>query len=420
MDSVSRRLGRVLVFSTAAGIACLLFLSAALAQERQYDLDYRFRLDPEREHAKVTIAVRQGRDLLRVARFRHRPKWHSDFAGDGDIEITDEAIVWRPPAKGGELHYLSRVDHQRASDGFDSMMTSDFALFRGDDLVPAARVTTVKGARSRARIRIDGPNGWTSVTPFGSAADKDGWVKIERPDRGFVRPVGWILAGRLGTRWDDVGATRVVVAGPLEQGVRRMDILAFVRWHLPELSRVFPSFPERLLIVSAGDPMWRGGLSGPSSLYIHAERPLLSENGTSTLLHEMVHVAQGYGAAPGADWIVEGMAEFYGLEIMLRAGTLSRRRFKRAMTRLTDWAEKSTFRPVDYSSGPITARGARIMYETDRELRDRTGGASSLDDVARRLAAGNEPVSLERLRAITESIAGGPLDALQPDKIGIE
>jgi len=235
-----------------------------------------------------------------------------------------------------------------------------------------------------------------------------------------VRPVGWILAGRLGTRWDDVGATRVVVAGPLEQAVRRMDILAFVRWHLPELSRVFPSFPDRLLIVSAGDPMWRGGLSGPSSLYIHAERPLLSENGTSTLLHEMVHVAQGYGAAPGADWIVEGMAEFYGLEIMLRAGTLSRRRFKRAMTRLTDWAEKSTFRPVDYSSGPITARGARIMYETDRELRDRTGGASSLDDVARRLAAGNEPVSLERLRAITESIAGAPLDALQPDKIGIE
>ncbi len=420
MDGVSRRPDRVKVIATAAGIACLLFLSAALAEERQYDLDYRFRLDPERKHAKVTIEVGQSRDLLRIVRLRHRPEWHSDFAGDGDIEITDEAIIWRPPAKGGELHYLSRVDHQRASDGFDSMMTPDFALFRGDDLVPPARVTTVKGARSRARIRIDGPRGWTSVTPFGSDGDKDGWVNIERPDRGFVRPVGWILAGRLGTRWDDVGATRVVVAGPFEQGVRRMDILAFVRWHLPELTRVFPSFPDRLLIVSAGDPMWRGGLSGPSSLYIHADRPLLSENGTSTLLHEMVHVAQGYGAAPGADWIVEGMAEFYGLEIMLRAGTLSKRRFKRAMTRLTDWAKKSTFRPVDYSSGPITARGARIMYETDRELRERTGGASSLDDVARKLAAANEPVSLERLRAITASIAGEPLDALQPDRIGIE
>ena len=43
----------------------------------------------------------------------------------------------------------------------------------------------------------------------------------------------------------------------------------------------------RLLIVSAGDPMWRGGLSGPSSMFLHSDRPLISENRTSTLLHEL-------------------------------------------------------------------------------------------------------------------------------------
>ena len=57
-------------------------------------------------------------------------------------------------------------------------------------------------------------------------------------------------------------------------------LLAFLRWNLPALVDIFPDFPERVLVVSAGDPMWRGGLSGPGSLYIHAERPLISGNGT--------------------------------------------------------------------------------------------------------------------------------------------
>jgi hypothetical protein len=60
--------------------------------------------------------------------------------------------------------------------------------------------------------------------------------------------------------------------------------------------------------------MWRGGLPGPASLYLHADRPLISGNSTSTLLHELVHVAQSYRAAKDEDWIVEGIAEYDTLE----------------------------------------------------------------------------------------------------------
>ena len=60
--------------------------------------------------------------------------------------------------------------------------------------------------------------------------------------------------------------------GPQGHGVRRQDILAMLRWTLPKLRRILGQLPERLTVVSAGDPMWRGGLSAPRSLFLHAER----------------------------------------------------------------------------------------------------------------------------------------------------
>ena len=160
-------------------LAGAVLLAAALAhgEDLRYELDYRFRLDPDAEQAAVTITLRQPRALLRIVRFRHKPEWHSGFDGDGEVAVEADTVTWRPPASGGQLRYRSRISHQRRNGGFDSMITRDWALFRGDDLVPPARVTTLKGARSRARIRIDAPSGWSSVTPFGrdalTLADKE-------------------------------------------------------------------------------------------------------------------------------------------------------------------------------------------------------------------------------------------------------
>ena len=50
-------------------------------------------------------------------------------------------------------------------------------------------------------------------------------------------------------------------------------------------------------------------MSGPGSLYVHADRPMISENGTSTMLHELVHVAMGVSGSAHDDWLVEGLAE---------------------------------------------------------------------------------------------------------------
>ena len=60
------------------------------------------------------------------------------------------------------------------------------------------------------------------------------------------------------------------------------------------------------------------------------------------------------------------------------------------------------------------------MRDLDAELRKRSGGEYSLDDVARQLSADGEPVSVERLRALSAELAGGPARSLMPELLGLE
>ena len=384
--------------------------SAEPAAVEFYQLDYRVRLRPRQGKAVVIVEVRQPRDLLREVRFRKLPGWHDDFSGDGHLEVTDDAIIWQPPPQGGRLRLEVNIDHRRGGGGFDALLTDDWGIFRGDDLVPPAAVRTVKGARAQARLQIDAPEGWSSVTAY--PKDDSNWYLIDDPERNFDRPVGWMAAGKLGVRRDTVAGVSSAVAGPTGQDVRRLDILAFLNWNLPVLEQVFPDFPKRLLIVSAGDPMWRGGLSGPGSLFIHADRPLISENGTSTLMHELVHLAQGYRADPGGDWIVEGIAEYYSIEIMRRSGTLSPERARQAFAAAERWGKKADTLETNQSSGAVTARAVALLAQLDAELIQRSGGEASLDDVVRALSERGERVSLRSLQREAEKIAGGPLESL--------
>jgi hypothetical protein len=404
------RRGLIGRFGMAALLASLAAPSLAAAGDRVYQLDYDIRLRPVEKLADVRVEVRQPGHYVRELRFRIRPEWHSGFVADGELGLEETAAVWRPPAKGGVLRFVARVDHRRNDNGYDAYMTDDWAVFRGDDLVPPAAVRALKGAQSSARLKLTGPPGWAIVTPYPKLDES--WRSVAHAHRRFDRPTGWMAAGKLGVRRGMIDEVRVTVAGPMGEGVRRLDIMAFLRWNLAALKDVFPAFPERLLIVSAGDPMWRGGLSGPASLYLHADRPLISENGTSTLLHELVHVAQGYGAAPGADWIVEGLAEYYGLEIMRRTGTLGPKRFQRALDKVARWGEEADELSTDYSRGAVTARAVTLFRKLDIELKKKTDGKRNLDDVARRFSEEDLPVSVERLRNVSEELAGGPLESL--------
>jgi hypothetical protein len=392
--------------------AVLLAITAtAVADEIPYTLRYDLTLRPEEGRADVVLTLGEGSEWVRWLRFSIDPRRLEGFEGDGQLELDGRQLTWTPPDAGGRLSFTAKIDHRRGS-AFDARMTEDWALFRGDDVFPAARLRQEEGAEAEAELHVHLPEGWSFVAPYPLL--RPNVYLIENPERGFDRPTGWMAAGRLGVRRERIAGVEVTVAGPMNQGVRRMDILAFLNWNLPELRAIVDELPERILVVSARDEMWRGGLSGPNSLYLHADRPLLSENGTSTLLHELVHVVTRLRGADGSDWIAEGLAEYYSLKLMWRSGTISRQRYQRGFRQLARWS--SDVEPADLvtdrARGPVTARAVLLMRQLDREIYRDSGRKRSLDDVVKRLVADRQPVDLARLRSAVEAVLGTPAKTL--------
>ena len=381
-----------------------LFLCQSLMAAETYPLHFSGTFDPGTGRVEATIEVQQSRHELRLLDFSAPEPRFSRFRGDGEIERDGQRLIWTLPPTGGRLSYSVKVDRKRGV-RFDARMAEDWAILRLDNVFPAARTVGLSGAESIATMSLDGPQGWSFESRYGPVR---GRISVANPDRRFDRPTGWLAAGRLGVRREWIGERRITVAGPPGHDLRRIEMIALLRWTLPELVAVFPDFPDYVLIVGAGEDMWRGGLSGPNSLYLHAQRPLISENGTSTLLHEMVHIATGPVRGPREDWIVEGLAEFYALEALHRSGGLSVERYLQAFDRLADWArrERGTLRSP--STGPHTARAALLFRDLALELDGDPGG---LDPIARQLLRARS-IDEHTLRTLVEEALGGPSRAL--------
>lgn len=341
-------------------------LTACASGAPRYDLNFVATLDPASGSALASIKIEQPRALVTQLALRMPKDRFSDVVGDGKQQRQGDILVWQVPPQGGTLTYRYKIENRRASGAFDAQLTPAGGLFRGDDLFPAATLTTNELARSKSWVSVQGPKGWSVETQYGNTADSA--VRFVHPKRRYDRPIGWMLAGPLGIRREEIEGRAVVVAAVRGERLRRNDILAFLRWNLPTLIEATESFPKRLLVVGADDPFWRGGLSGTQSLYMHSDRPLIGEDGTSTLLHELMHVATSLRAVEGDDWIVEGLAEYYSLEIMRRSGTLSEKRFLSSMADMQAKAKSVTTLKTSRSAGATTALALSLFYALDQEL----------------------------------------------------
>ena len=345
-----------------------------------YEVRYNAQLLPAQGSAIVTIQVRQTGSILRSADFAFDADRMQLLGADGVTALANDRLQWQPPTGSGELTLRVKIDHQRKGESYDARITESWALLRADDLFPPARSVTTIGAESRAWLRIETPKDWSVVTPYGRGSGQ--WLALHNPQRRFDRPTGWIVAGNLGVRLDNIAGSKIVVAAPRGQQMRRNDILALLRWTLPEIVAVFGPLPSPLTIVGAGDPMWRGGLSAPTSLYVHSSRPLISENGTSTLVHEVVHIAMGVS---GDDWLVEGLAEYYALEALIRSGSISQKRYQSAQQQLRTWAQQANTLPLRNSGGAQTALAVTVLMELNALVRRSSGNQRNLDDVVEQL-----------------------------------
>ncbi len=391
----------------------LLSLSTPL-WAKKVDLDYRVRFLPETEQAEVSLTLEDGARVISLAFNLGDQGVYSDFKADGQWTQDSPALgVWQPAKGKAKLTYLVRINHERAPGRFDARITQDWALLRGDDLVPAGKLRQEDHTVLVSRLQFDLPKGWKSVETGWQRVGKNKF-RIDNPQRKFDRPTGWIVAGKVGTRRAKLGETDVAIAAPVGEGMRRMDVLTLLTFIWPHAQDVFPRDPAKLLIVGAGDPMWRGGLSAANSYYMHSDRPLVSENGTSSLVHELVHVFSRIRARDRSDWITEGLAEYYAIELMRRAGGLSEERYQKIREQLIRWSKPVQSLRTDNSSGPVTARAVLLLQELDREIRQATKGTTqprSLDDVTRGLMR-LDKASTKDFIEISENVMGGASEVL--------
>lgn len=418
MSGAATRVALALGLVVAACLAARPAVAQAVAREPAlYEALFDVRLVAGDGTARVRIELGPVDGRLHWILLRIDPQRHFGFAGDGAIEANGDTVRWTPPRRGGSLSYTVRIDHLRDERAYDARCAKSWAIFRGDDLVPQARVDFEPGARSRSRLRLRLPEGWSVATPY--AKNDDGTFAVESPGRSFARPVGWIVAGHLGVVREKIAGSLVTIAGPRGQKLRRLDQLAFLRWTLPDLLSLTGWLPERILIAGAGDPMWRGGLSGPGSIYLHPDRPLITADTTSPLLHELMHVAMRANAGPDGDWAVEGLAELYSIELLARSRTIGRGRFERAIEKIEARGKRAPRLLVPHADAAVTARAVSVMRAIDAEIRAATNGARSLDDVVKALVASPPaPITTQRFAALASEAAGRDLRPLLRRLVG--
>jgi hypothetical protein len=376
----------------------------------EYSVLYDVGLVASEKSAHVSIRLGSGSEPIQWIRFRVDPMRYRAFQANGELVEIEGGYEWRPPDEGGKLSYVFSIDHLRDEQAYDARCAKNWALFRGEDLVPRMRIRTDYTARSISRMRLRLPEGWSAAVPY--ARRRNGEYAITEPRTRFDRPSGWFAFGDLGVVRETIEDTKIAIAGPAGQGVRRMDMLAMLKWTLPSLGDLFGELPDRFQVVAAGDPMWRGGLSGPRSVYLHVDRPLIGEDSTSPLLHEMMHSLMRARAGSDGDWIVEGIAELYSLEILRRSGTLTESRYESALERFRDRARDAGKLRVSVVDGDTRAKAVLVLLELDEAIRDATNQIRGLDDVVRSLADEGGSMTTDQFREVVTRVAGKDLDSI--------
>jgi len=132
-------------------------------------------------------------------------------------------------------------------------------------------------------------------------------------------------------------------------------------------------------------------------------------------LHEVMHTALAIRATDGFDWITEGLAEYYSIELLRRGHAISRQRAERALQQQAAWAKRAKTLCAPASTGATTARAVVLFRQLDREIANASQGDHNLDSILPEIAG--QRVSLDVLADAVRGLTGSIPDALHIDNL---
>jgi predicted metalloprotease with PDZ domain len=400
---------------TLAALTLALAAPAAgrAADRPTYGVDYVVRVSPgDPGRARVTWRL-AGIDEIRGLRLVFRDDRTTDVRGTGTLVWRGRTLFWTPGRPYAHLRYTVAIDRRRPpGPHLDSHATTEWVATRALHLFPEINIDFAPGAtaaRARARLVFRLPRGWASAAagaPLGPHA-----YRVEEPGKRFDRPRGWFLLGRIARRRRTIAGMEVTVAVAPGSALDARRLLRFYARTAPLLAGVLGPPPPRLLVVSAPDPMWHGGLSGEDSFFVNGHIPLASRDGTSTYLHELFHVWQPFRPGPDGRWITEGLAEYYSLALRTRTGRLSARGLARGVALFARYGRWGVDLSRTREPAALNNSAPLVMYALDGAIRDGSGGRRSLDDAVRALAHEGGTLTTARLLHAASRAAGRDLGA---------
>jgi hypothetical protein len=385
----------------------MLATSAPAAEKSTFSVDYVVRIardDPSRARIRWRLA---GIDEIERFRLVFRDGRATDVQGTGRLVWSGRTLTWTPGGPYAHLEYTIVVDRHRPPGGprFDSHADATWIATRARHLFPQINVEFRAGAeraRSRARLVFELPRGWKSAA-IGERLEPHVFA-VEEPGKRMARPRGWFLLGDVGSESRRIAGMDVTVATAPGSGLDVPRLLRFYERTLPLLVPLLGTPPRQLLVVSAPDPMWRGGISGEGSFYVNGRLPIRSHDHTSTFLHELIHVWQPFRPVGDGRWISEGIAEYYSLLVQRRADLLTAAGFARGIELFARHGRWDLDLSRTHEAAALNNSAPLVLHWLDGEIARVTDGRKSLDDVVRGLAAdGGDLTTASFLRAVNRT-----------------
>jgi len=371
-----------------------------------FSVDYIVRIsrrDPTRARVRWVLA---GIDEIRSFRLAFRDDRMADVSGTGSLVWHGRTLAWTPGGPYAHLRYTIAIPRSRPPGAhYESWVADDWIATRALHLFPEINVSFREGTgdvTARARLLFELPRGWRSAAAQAPLGENE--FVVDEPGKRFARPRGWFLLGHIVRHERRIAGAHVTVASAPGSALDPRRLLLLYGHTMPLLAELLGPPPPRVLVVSAPDPMWHGGLSGEDSFFVNGHIPIRSADKTSSYLHELFHVWQPF--RPGADgrWISEGFAEYYSLTLQHRAGRLSDRSFARGVALFARYGRWGIDLSRTREPAALNNSAPFVMYWLDTEIRAATGGKRSLDDVVRALARdGGLLTTASLMRAVSRS-----------------